>query len=198
MDHAHKVVVVVPLVDPHTVFENLFHTLDGQGFLKTFQAINKLSIGTLSRSSAMTSFERPMPKLFSTGVSKVIRMPESHFDKMLSYEDWILSESGLLAIHKDLLSDFESSHRASIQDQLEEGSAARLVAMLLLSESISIIDNLFKFMEEYMKHLTTSKFDTKRAWHITTRLAKRLLVAMFEPRQGVIVTFTAGDPVQVS
>jgi hypothetical protein len=55
------------------------------------------------------------------------------------------------------------------------------------------------FIDEYYKELTRGKFGTKKAWHVTTRLAKRLLVEVAAPRQvGVVKALHAGDLTQIA
>jgi hypothetical protein len=53
-------------------------------------------------------------------------------------------------------------------------------------------------MDEYYKQLTRGKFGSKKAWHVTTRLAKRLLVEVVAPRVGVVKALHAGDLTQIA
>jgi hypothetical protein len=48
-------------------------------------------------------------------------------------------------------------------------------------------------MDDFVKHLTTAKFSVKKAFHVTSRLAKRILTEMYVPRQGILKTFKAGN-----
>jgi hypothetical protein len=60
---------------------------------------------------------------------------------------------------------------------------------LALSDYVSIIEAVLKFIDDFVKHLTTAKFSFKKAFHVTSRLTKRILTKMFEPRQGILKSF---------
>jgi hypothetical protein len=72
------------------------------------------------------------------------------------------------------------------------------VACLALSDSVSIIEALITFIDDFVKHLSTAKFSVKKAFHVTSRLAKRILTEMYEPRQGILKSFKAGNLEQTS
>ena len=56
-----------------------------------------------------------------------------------------------------------------------------------------IIKALVKFIDDFVKHLTTAKFSFKKAFHVTSCLAKRILTKMYEPRQGILKSFKTGN-----
>jgi hypothetical protein len=58
---------------------------------------------------------------------------------------------------------------------------------------VSIIEALVKFIDDFVKHLTTAKFSVKKAFHATSHLAKRILTERYEPRQGILKTFKTGN-----
>jgi hypothetical protein len=95
---------------------------------------------------------------------------------------------------------FATSHREAIDTTFGEDptSNAYAVAILSLNESVSIIEAWILFIDDYVKSLTIAKFNHKKAFHVTTMLARRLLMAIFEPRAGVLKTFKAGDMEQTS
>ena len=155
------------IIDPHTLMENLNASISGGDFLKKFETIYKLQIETLSQGYAMSSFERAVPKILCTGQAKVIKSPASFFDKVTTWEDWCYPDTGHLATIREHMSNFVSSHRAAIDSNLEAGKAGHTTAMLSLTASESIVEGLFTFMDEYMKHLTTAKFDVRRAFHLS-------------------------------
>ena len=72
------------------------------------------------------------------------------------------------------------------------------IACLALSNSVSIVEALIQFIDNFVKHLTTAKFSQKKALHVTSRLAKRILTEMFEPCQGVLKSFKSGNLEQTS
>jgi hypothetical protein len=58
---------------------------------------------------------------------------------------------------------------------------------------VSIIEALIKFVDSFVKTLTNGKYSTKKAFHVTTRLIRRILMSMYEPRQGVLNSFKTSD-----
>jgi hypothetical protein len=80
-----------------------------------------------------------------------------------------------------------------IKNTLDADSRVYAVACLALSDSVSIIESLITFIDTFLKQSTTAKFSIKKAFHVTTRLAKRILTEMYEPRQGVLKSFKAGN-----
>jgi hypothetical protein len=67
---------------------------------------------------------------------------------------------------------FKTSHQERIEEVYEAETRAYNLAVLSLTESISFIEGFMKFIDDYMKHLTQAKFGVKKAFHVTTRLAK--------------------------
>jgi hypothetical protein len=63
---------------------------------------------------------------------------------------------------------------------------------------VSIIEALITFIDDFVKHLTTAKCSVKKASHVTTRLAKRIMTEMYAPRQGILKSFKAGNLEQTS
>jgi hypothetical protein len=93
------------------------------------------------------------------------------------------------------LAAFATSHREAIDTTFGEDptAIAYAVAILSLNESVSIIEAWISFIDDYVKSLTIAKFNYKKVFHVTTMLARRLMVAIFEPPAGVLKTFKAGD-----
>jgi hypothetical protein len=98
------------------------------------------------------------------------------------------------------LTAFASSHREASNTTFgnEPTSNAYDVAILLLNESVSIIEARIAFVDDYVKSLNIAKFNHKKAFHVTMMLARRLLIAIFKPRAGVLKTFKDGDMDQTS
>ena len=80
-----------------------------------------------------------------------------------------------------------------IENTLDQESRIYAIACLALSDSILIAEAMIKFIDDFVKHLTTAKFSFKKAFHVTTRLLKRILIEIFVPRQGVLKTFKTGN-----
>jgi hypothetical protein len=141
----------------------------------------------------MTSFEQAIPKVLSKAGSAVIKDDSSYLSRIPTWSDWDYPDTGLCQSLTQELEIFNRSHRLEIENTLDQESRVYTVACLALSDSVSIIEALIKFMDDFVKHLTTAKFSVKKAFHVTSRLAKRILTEMYEPRQGVLKTFKAGN-----
>ena len=59
------------------------------------------------------------------------------------------------------------------------------IAYESLLASTSWIEELLRYIDSTYEEYVESKFSTKKAWNITTRLAKALLLDIARPRQGV-------------
>jgi hypothetical protein len=66
------------------------------------------------------------------------------------------------------------------------------VATEALTNSCSWIEGLIGFIDETYEELSSARFGTTKAWHLTTRLAKRILEDVSRPRQCVTGSLTAG------
>jgi methyl-accepting chemotaxis protein len=186
------------VVDPHTVFEHMFANLSENDFLKSFERVHKLEISTLSQGYSMSSFEQPIPKLLSKAGSHVIKDDSSYLSKIVTWSDWDYPDTGLRQCLKQELEIFSRSHRLEIENTLDQESRVYALACLALSDSVSIVEALIQFIDDFVKHLTTAKFSQKKALHVTSRLAKRILTEMFEPRQGVLKSFKSKNLQQTS
>jgi hypothetical protein len=92
---------------------------------------------------------------------------------------------------------FKSSHQERIDEFYEAETGASKLAVLSLTKSISFIKVFMKFIDDYMKHLTQPKFEVKKVFHVTTRLAKGMWIALAKPRNGVMRMFKAGNLWQI-
>jgi hypothetical protein len=129
---------------------------------------------------------------------KVVRMDESNFNCVANWSDWDEAESGFHAKLDEELIVFKSSHHESIDKAYKPETRAYKLAVLSLAESISFIEGFMKFIDDYMKHLTQAKFGVKKAFHVTTQLAKKSMwIALAEPINGVMKTFKAGNTQQI-
>jgi hypothetical protein len=119
----------------------------------------------------------------STGGSVVIKDDSSYLSKISNWSDWDYPHTGLCQTLTDELEIIKSSHRSEIENTLDQESRVYTVACLALSDSVSIIEALVKFIDNFVKQLTTARFSAKKAFHVTSQLAKRILTEMYEPRQ---------------
>jgi hypothetical protein len=183
------------IVDPHTVFEHIYAEENGDDFFKNFKRVHNQQILTLRQGYAMTSFQQAMPKYSSSAGTRVVRDHTSFFNKIPTWAEWDHQHTGFRDSLRAGLAGFASSHREAIDTTFGEDltAIAYAVAILSLNESVSIIEAWISFIDDYVKSLTIAKFNHKKAFHVTTMLARRLMVAILEPRAGVLKTFKAGD-----
>jgi hypothetical protein len=85
----------------------------------------------------------------------------------------------------------------NLDNSLERESIAYAIAHMALTEAVSWIEGFIVFIDDYFRDLSQAKFGTKKAWHVTTRLATRILNEVAIPRNGVSNSFEAGKNVQV-
>jgi hypothetical protein len=186
------------IVDPHRVMDHIQSSIAGEACLPKVEKLYKLKLSTIGEALAMTSFENKVPQYLSTGSHhKVVRMDESNFNCISNWSDWDEAESGFRAKLDEELIIFKTSYQERIEEVYEADTRAYNLAVLSLTESISFIKGFMKFIGDYMKHLTQAKFGAKKAFHVTTRLAKGMWIALAEPRNGVMKMFKAGNLPQI-
>ena len=59
------------------------------------------------------------------------------------------------------------------------------------------MEEFIRFMDDTYNEYADSKFNAKKAWNITTRLARTLLIAISEPRSGLRKDFRTQKPRQI-
>jgi hypothetical protein len=186
------------IVDVHTVLEHIQVQSFGQDSIKTLESLIKLKIKTMADGLAMTSFEQKVPRFFKKATThKVIKDDASHFDTISTFDEWDSPGSGFRVQLKDELVTFRAAHLENIDNALERDSIACAVATMALTESVSWVEGFIVFLDDYHRDLTKAKFGTKKAWHVATRLGKRILEEIAYPRNGVSNSFEAGNNEQV-
>jgi hypothetical protein len=68
---------------------------------------------------------------------------------------------------------------------------------MALTESVSWLEGFIVFLDDYYRDLTKAKFGSKKAWHVTTRLGRRMLLEIAVPRNGVQNAFHVGHNDQI-
>lgn len=81
-----------------------------------------------------------------------------------------------------------------IDQELDVSSPLHTVAFTFLQSSVSWVEEFLRYIDTTYKEYTESKFNTKKACHITTCLAKTLLTTIREPRSGVVRAFKTKKP----
>ena len=186
------------IVDPHIVMEHVMANVAGGKFLDIFLKTHKLHIHNLAQGYAMSSYEQPVPKFFSSGSLKVIMGDTSHLDKIPTWDEWDYPTTGLRDVLKKELETFQSGHTKMINNTLSRGSAGHTLSTLSMTESVGVLKGLITFFDDFMKQLTKAKFSKSKALHVTSRLICRIFEEIFVSRVGVMKYFRAGDMSQIT
>jgi hypothetical protein len=158
----------------------------------------KLKIKTLADGLAMKSFESKVPRYFSqSSVHKVVKHDASHFETIGTFDEWDTPISGFRTRLKEELQTFRAAHQDNRDETLNRESIGYAVATMALTESVSWLEGYIVFLDDYYRDLTKAKFGSKKAWHVTTRLGRRMLLEIAVPRNGVQNTFHVGQNDQI-
>ena len=71
------------------------------------------------------------------------------------------------------------------------------ISRLALTESMGWIEGFITFIDTYYRELSKAKFGAAKAWHVTTRLGKRILDEVGTTRQSAQGGFEAGNAVRI-
>jgi hypothetical protein len=186
------------IVDAHMVFEHVFHAIEGIDTIAVMEKLYKIKVMCIADSVAMTSFDAKTPKYFSRLQGhRVLKLDASYFDTITSHADWSDVATGYKMRLQEALAEFQESHAGFIDQAVEVGSKAHTVAHAALTESVAWIIGFIQLIDEYYRELSKAKFGPIKAWHVTTRLAKRILDEVGTPRYGVQGAFQVGDSTQI-
>jgi hypothetical protein len=187
------------IVDAHMVFERIFYNMDNSDTLQRLQQCYKIKVTTIADGVAITSFDSKMPKFFSRSHGhKVVKSDGSFFDAIGSYQEWDDPATGYRLRLQEELSNFEDIHGTYLDEYFShESGQGYSVSRLALTESMAWIEGFITFMDTYYRELTKAKFGSSKAWHVTTRLAKRVLDEVGTTRQSAQGGFEAGNAVKI-
>ena len=182
------------LIDFHTLMEHVHHAITGVDALKQLQNVYKLKLSTISEALAVTSFEVTMPRfLSSSGAHVVIGNDVSYFSHISLHKKWNDPNSGFKFRWKKELERFRRSHMATIRDKMSTRSPLYILATTSLTESIAWANGLINYIDVTYEEYAYGKFDTAKAWHVTTKLATALITEISKSREGALQSFEAGD-----
>jgi hypothetical protein len=186
------------VVDIHIVMEHVHSSISGQDSIGRMDKSFKLKIKTLADAIAMTSFETKIPRYFSQSAThKVVKQDSSYFDTIPTFEEWDLPNSGYRTRLKEELVTFRAAHQDNIDESVERDSLAYALATMALTESVTWLEGFIVFLDDYHRDLAKAKFGSKKAWHVTTRLGRRMMMEIAVPRNGIINSFQVGSNDQI-
>jgi hypothetical protein len=187
------------IVDAHMVFERIFYNMDNTDTLARLQQCYKIKVTTIADGVAITSFDSKIPKFFSRSHGhKVVKADGSFLDSIASYQEWDDPGTGYRLRLLEELSNFEDIHGTYLEEYFSyETGQGYSISRLALTESMGWIEGFITFIDTYYRELTKAKFGSAKAWHVTTRLAKRVLDDVGTIRQSAQGGFEAGNAVKI-
>jgi hypothetical protein len=93
-----------------------------------------------------------------------------------------VTNSGYQTRLKEELVTFRAAHQNNIDETMERFLFGYTVATMALTASISWIEGFIVFLDNYQQDLAKTKFGTKKAWHVTTRLGPCMMLEIAVPR----------------
>jgi len=186
------------LVDFHLVMEHVFVQINGQKLLANLEKIYKMDLRSNNQALAISSFETRLPRFFSQDLKVHVRKDESYFHGIKSWDEWDLPNDGYRDRLNVELHLFKVGHQETLDHELEHLSPFHNLCVLALTESVAWVDGLIKFVDDTFNEYSRSRYGNKKAWHITTRLAKSLIDKVAMPRNSIHNTFAIKKPSQVS
>ena len=112
----------------------------------------------------------------------------------MSFSDWSTTDDGYRDIIVDRLKEFKEDHEALILQELDITSPMYTLAFNSLTVSVAWIEDLIRYIDSTYKEYTESKFSARKAWSITTRLARTLLTTIDKPRSGIVRSLRTKKP----
>jgi hypothetical protein len=182
------------IVDIHVVLERIHHSMSNISTLHVMQQLVKIKVQSIADGLAINSYDQKIPKFFSKSSGHQVIWDEAlFFDLIPAWKDWDDAQTGFRVRLQEELIAYKAEH-SKVIDGLKEDS---IKAQLALTESIGWMHGFISFIDSYYRDLTKATFGTGKAWHVTTRLGKRMLDNIASARQSVQGLFIAGDPIQV-
>ena len=189
------------IVDAHMVFERIFYNMDNtDSTLARLQQCYKIKVTTIADGVAIASFDSKIPKFFSGSHGhKVVKTDGSFLDAIASYQEWDDPGTGYRLRLQEELANFDDIHGTYLLEEYFAYGAGQgyAISRLALTESMGWIEGFITFIDTYYRELTKAKFGSAKAWHVTPRLAKRVLDKVGTTRQSAQGGFEAGYSVKI-
>jgi len=186
------------LVDFHLVMEHVFVQINGQKLLANLEKIYKMDLRSNNQALAFTSFETRLPRFFTQDSKFHVKKDESYFHGIKSWDEWDMPNDGFRDRLNVELHLFKVGHQETLDAELTHLSPFHNLCILALTESVAWVDSLVKFIDDTYNEYSRSRYGTKKAWNITTRLAKSLIEKVASPRNSIHNSFKIKRPSQVS
>jgi len=178
--------------------EHVFVQINGQKLLANLEKIYKMDLRSNNQALALSSFETRLPRFFTQDSKLHVKKDESYFLGIKSWDEWDMPNDGFRDRMNIELHLFKVGHQETLDSELTHLSPFHNLCVLALTESVAWVDSLVKFIDDTYNEYSRSRYGTKKAWSITTRLAKSLIEKVASPRNSIHNSFKIKKPAQVS
>jgi len=188
------------LMDFNLVFEHVYTQLAGQKILTKLESIYKMKLSNNNQAVALTSFETRIPKVFC-GESRsvvMVRDGESYFKSIKSWEEWNTPNDGYRDQIKRELTVFEIGDKETLEAELEPLSIFHTLCSKSLTDAVSWGQKLIKFIDDTYREYSRARYSSKKAWHVSTKLAVALMEYVAKPRNVVHNSFRISNSLSVA
>ena len=188
------------VMDFNCVMEHVWTQIVGQKILSNLEKVYKMKLRSNNQAVTLTSYETRIPKFF-VGESRslgVVKEGESYFKMIKSWEDWNTPNDGFRDQLKNELTVFDLGHSETIESELEPLTVFHSLVSKTLADSITWANKLIKFIDDTYREYSRARYGTKKAWHVTTKLAVALMEYISTPRTVVYNSFRVNNHLAVS
>jgi len=188
------------LMDFNTVMEHVYCQMVGQKLLSNLERIYKMKMTSNNQAVAMTSFETRLPKFFmgDSRVMTVVKAGDSYFKAIKSWEEWNSPDDGYRDQLKAEVQLFEVGHNETINGTLDSLSPFHTLCNKTLTDSCGWVHRLVKFIDDTYREYNRAHYNSRKAWHVTTKLALSLMEQVATPRNVVHNSFQVHNSMAIS
>ena len=188
------------IIDFNGLMEHVWTQIVGQKILTNLEKVYKMKLSSNNQAVTLTSFETRIPKFFC-GESRamgVVKEGDSYFKMIKTWEDWNTPHDGFRDQLKRELSVFDLGHNETISAECEPLTVFHSLASKTLSDSITWANKLIKFIDDTYREYSRARYGSRKAWHVTTKLAVALMDYVSKPRTVVYNSFRVSNHWAVS
>ena len=179
-------------VDVYSFMERVISSKDvaSSTALKNMETRNKLSI-TADEAIIIESFKHPLPKVFSGSSSSDTLSLSSWLPGVPTKEKW--EDTVGLSGAKILLQENEAIVRNRVEEvinlRLRGYPEAQALARVLLSDTITFMNALSRFISETYKRLKDSGFGKVDSWKLVSKVVHRIFATDCHLQRGTVSEF---------
>lgn len=166
----------------HTMAALVFIKIFGDSkFEKRFTDLAKTKMKNNRNMIAIAAAMAPIPDIYTTDSGRVTTITESSFDKIKDVDTWLTSYEERLSKHLHKVSEEYETH---IQNAFGFDTKEYLLCTQALKTTHLTFEGFNNFITKTYRGFLTRHWEKKKAWAITTRLARTVL-EHFSNAQGI-------------